>query len=152
MPDLSGHPLGILVRVNDEDFRMSLDEAGGGRMDVELSEATAEGLVLLGRQVLIPEEDDAVVDQTGVNVLEGPFVERLREIDTADHRADMGRELLRADRRWCHAGPPLAAGILCLSPALFNGRFVRRSLDDLGGLLQQGRRNGEPEGLRGLAH
>ena len=85
---------------------MSLDEAGGGRMDVELSEATAEGLVLLGRQVLIPEEDDAVVDQTIVDVLERLIVQRLREINPADHCADMGRELLRTDR--CHRSPPLA--------------------------------------------
>ncbi len=95
----AGHPLGILVRVNDENLRMPLDEARGSRMDVELSEATPESLVLLGRQVLISEEDDAVVDQTIVDVLERSLVQRLREIDAVDHRADMGRELLRTDRR-----------------------------------------------------
>ena len=82
MPDLSGHPLRRLVRVDDEDLRMPLDEAGSGGMDVQVSEAAAEGLVLLGRQVLIAEEDDAVVDETGVNVLEAS----LRRAASRDRR------------------------------------------------------------------
>ena len=61
---------------------MPFDEARGRRMDVQLAEAAAEGLLLVGRQALVAKEDHAVVDGTG-----------------------MGRKLLRTERPPCHRWP-----------------------------------------------
>src|SRR5499427_6421964 len=110
VPHLARYVLRVLVRVDDEELRMALHEAGSGGVDVELAEAPAEGLVLLGGEVLIAEEDDPVVDQAVVDLLEGRLGQRLREVDAADHGAHMRRELLYADGRWRHGWPPLAGG------------------------------------------
>src|SRR5262245_5379445 len=110
VPHLARHVLRVLVRVDDEDLRMTLHQAGSGGVHVELAKAPAEGLVLLGGEVLIAEEDDPAVDQAVVDLLEGRLGQRLREVDAADHGAYMRRELLYADRRWRHGWPPLAGG------------------------------------------
>lgn len=73
MPVLPGHVLRRLVRVDDQDLRVPLEEARRRRVDVELAEAPAERLLLVGRQVLVAEEDDPVLDEAVVDRLE-PYI------------------------------------------------------------------------------
>jgi hypothetical protein len=96
---------------------------------VQLAEAPPERLLLLGRQPLVAEEDHPVVDERVVDLLEGPRVERLREVHAPDLGADVGRELLDADRLVCHAGilTSLRAGFKpgkSLTPARSSGRIA----------------------------
>jgi hypothetical protein len=72
---------------------MALRQRGRRRVHVQLAEQPAEGFLLVGGEVLVAEKDDAVVDQRVVDLLEGPLVERLREIDTPDLGAGVGVSL-----------------------------------------------------------
>ena len=54
------------------------------RMDVELAEAPTERRVLLWRHVLVPEEDDEVVQQRLVDLGEGIVVQGPGKIDAAN--------------------------------------------------------------------
>src|SRR5262250_1346739 len=96
-------------------------------MDVELAEAPAESLVLIGSEVLIAEEDDPVVDEGVVDPLEGRFVQGRGQIDAVDHGAHVRRELLYADRCWRHGSLLWLAAILWPSPALFNRALPSRA-------------------------
>jgi hypothetical protein len=74
VPVLAGHMLGVLVGVDDEDLGMALHEAGRGGMHGEVAEEPAEGLLGFGRQALVPEEDDRVLDEGVVHLLVGRLV------------------------------------------------------------------------------
>src|SRR5262249_21857979 len=67
-------------------------------MDVQLTEEPAEGLLLRGREVLVAEEDHAVVDQGRMDLLEGRLVQGSGEIDATDLGAGLRGELLHMDR------------------------------------------------------
>src|SRR5262252_1625640 len=95
-------------------------------MDVELAEAPAEGLVLIGSEVLIAEEDDPVVDEGVVDPLEGSVVQGRGQIDAVDHGAHVRCELLYADRGWRHGSLLWLAAILWRWPALFNRALIGR--------------------------
>src|SRR6478736_3064105 len=62
-------------------------------MHRQLAEQMPESLVLLMRQALVAEEDDEVLHQRVVHFLELLIAERARQVDAADLRADMRRQL-----------------------------------------------------------
>ena len=62
MPGSAGHEFGILVGMNFQDFRVSFG-AGRGGMNMKVTEAATEILVLLQRQFLIPEKNDVMIHQ-----------------------------------------------------------------------------------------
>src|SRR5208282_55258 len=102
-----------LVLGDDEDLGMAghrLDEL----MHVEGAEATAEPKMLLRGQVLVAEEDHAMVEQRLMQVGSGRVVEILRQIDTFDNGAEGAADRLHADRLVRHSGFLL---IEILSPA-----------------------------------
>ena len=73
-------------------------------MDVEWPKAAAEGLVLLGRQRLVAEEDHLVVEEGLADRAEGAVVKLLRQIDTKDFRAQ--RAAHSANFEFAHAVLP----------------------------------------------
>ena len=66
-------------------------------MNVELAEASAEGLVLVDGELLIAEEDHQVAHQCRMNFVELQRGERLPKIDAEDLRADGRGERFDAD-------------------------------------------------------
>ena len=62
-------------------------------VDEDLAEAAREGLVALGVELLVAEEDHAVVEQRLADVADGAVVELLADVDVVDLGAD-------ARRRW----------------------------------------------------
>jgi hypothetical protein len=92
------------------------------RVSPPLAEAAPEGLLLIGRDVLIAEEDHLVVDQGVVHPLERGLVEGAGEIDAVHLRADVRRELgdgelLAFVRGSVHGDPPWARSCLAACPA-----------------------------------
>jgi hypothetical protein len=75
------------------------------RVNVEFAKTASKVLVLLDRNVLVPKEDDQIVDQGGVDRIEGAFVERFRQIHTKDLRADVGRHLSDIESLRAHGHP-----------------------------------------------
>src|SRR5262245_64650656 len=71
-------------------------------MDVQLAEELTESLLLRGREVLVAEEDHAVVDQRRMDLLEGQLVQGSGEIDATDLGAGVRGELLHMDRSVDH--------------------------------------------------
>ena len=63
-------------------------------MDVQLTEAAPECDVLIGRDVLVVEEQHQVIEQRLVNGLEAIVVERFPKVDAPDLGAD-SESLLR---------------------------------------------------------
>ena len=61
-------------------------------MPVEFAEAAAELDVLLARDVLVAQEQDAMVEEGLVNLAERAFAHRLRDVDVADFRAQRVRQ------------------------------------------------------------
>jgi hypothetical protein len=57
-------------------------------MDEDLAEAAREDLVALGIELLVAEEDDAVVEQGLADVADGGVIEVLADIDIVDLGAD----------------------------------------------------------------
>ena len=84
-----GHHGGVGVPLLADDLLVAglardLDDLGVGLhalvvgMDEDLAEAAREGLVALGIELLVAEEDDAVVEQRLADVADGGLVEILR--------------------------------------------------------------------------
>ena len=69
-----------------------------GGVDVQLAEQPAEGEVLVGRDVLVAEEDDEVLGERAVDLVQLAVRQRLGEIDAGDLRADDRRQLVDGDR------------------------------------------------------
>ncbi len=67
-------------------------------MDVQVAEQAAERHVLLGREHLVPEENDEVLGQRAMDLVLLAVRERLAEIDAAQFRADDRRQLVDGDR------------------------------------------------------
>jgi hypothetical protein len=66
-------------------------------MDVQLAEQPAERHVLVGRDVLVAEEDDAVLGQRPMQLVLLAVAERRAEVDAGDLRADDRRQLVDGD-------------------------------------------------------
>lgn len=79
-----------------EDLRVARHALHIG-MDVERAPALAEGDVLVGREGLVAEEDDVVLEEGLVDVVELRVGERLRQVHAFDLGAEMGREGLDGD-------------------------------------------------------
>jgi hypothetical protein len=76
---------------------MTFDELRRVGMDMQFAETTTEVLVLLGRQLLVPEEDDEVVQQGLMDFLKLLIADLAAEIDTEDFGADGGCKLTHLD-------------------------------------------------------
>jgi len=88
MPEFSRDMPGIFVGLDNDDFRVAIENSEWGGVNVESAEALAEGFVLRGRQILISEEDDEIVEQRFVDFPK-PFVaQRKREIYPPEFRTD----------------------------------------------------------------
>ena len=66
-------------------------------MEMQRAEAQAKRLLRLNRDVLVPEEDHAVVDQRVVHLGKLVRVEIVTEVDALDHGADSGCEAVDGD-------------------------------------------------------
>ena len=71
-------------------------------MDVQLAEAAPEAHVLLVVDVLIPEEEDEMFEQTGAHLPERLVVERFAQVDAVHLRADVAGEGDELDRVVSH--------------------------------------------------
>ena len=96
VPALAVGARAILVGVDDHQLGLARLVRRGG-MDVQLAEQPAEGQVLVGRDVLVAEEDDAVLGQRPVQLVVLAVAERLAEVDAVDLRADDRRQLVDGD-------------------------------------------------------
>jgi hypothetical protein len=103
VPHLARHVLGGLVGVDDENLGVAVEQRGRSRVQMQLTEEPSERLLLVRRQALVAEEDDAVVDQGVVDLLERALVERLGEVDAPDLGAGVRGELVDLDRDVGHA-------------------------------------------------
>ena len=68
------------------------------RMHFEIAELTAERDVLRGRQMLVAQHDDLVLDQRGFEGVQRRRRQWLSEIDTGDFRAELDAQAL--DLKW----------------------------------------------------
>src|SRR3546814_9225343 len=75
---------------------MALD-AADEFMGVEVAEPASESLVLLGRDVLVAEEDHQMVQESLPNFRDRIVVERLRQIDSANLRAERAGDRMHLD-------------------------------------------------------
>jgi hypothetical protein len=66
-------------------------------VDVQLAEQPAEGHVLVGRDVLVAEEDDGILGERAMQLVLLAVRQRLGEIDAGDLRADDRRQLVDGD-------------------------------------------------------
>ena len=82
----------LRVGMQRQDFRMPLN-ARCDRMHMQCSEAPPEILVLIGRQMLIAEEDHLIFNQRVMDLLKCLIADILGQVDAADHRAKRGIEL-----------------------------------------------------------
>ena len=71
-------------------------------MDEDLAEAAREGLVALGVELLVAEEDHAVVEQGLADVADGGVVEILRHVDAGNLRAAGAGEQTNLETRVAH--------------------------------------------------
>ena len=78
-----------------------------GRMQVEFSEAAAEGEVLLHRQRLVAEEDDQVVHPGGVDLLRLAIAKRPGQVHARDFCPNDRGDLAHFDRFVGHYPSPL---------------------------------------------
>ncbi|MOA39018.1 hypothetical protein D3C78_1607640 [compost metagenome] len=91
MPELAGIPeadrLTVLDDVgDDEDFRMAGEQELLEHVDLQLAEQSTEGDLLLGRDVLVTEHQQAVVQMRKVEVGEIFRIERAGQIQPDDFR------------------------------------------------------------------
>jgi hypothetical protein len=98
MPGLACNALGVLVGLDDQDLGMLGQALGGVRMNVQLAEARAEGLVLLDRELLVTEEDDEVFHRGAMDLFELMTAQLLAEIDAGNLRTDCRSGLAHHDR------------------------------------------------------
>jgi hypothetical protein len=74
--------------VSDEDDFGSVRFVFRERVDFELSEKSAERKVLIGGDVLVPKEDDLVIEKGLVNRGMGLGVHGLAKVDAVDYGPD----------------------------------------------------------------
>jgi hypothetical protein len=85
-------------------------------IDVDGPEALGNSDVLLRREVLVAKEHDAVFTKGAADLAEGLVLQRLREIDAADLRTDIGRRRHHPDVlvRHCHSPTNIRAYGHCI--------------------------------------
>jgi hypothetical protein len=75
-------------------------------MDVELTEAPAQRLVLVRRERLVAEEEDAMLGERLVDLRSARLLERRGQIDPEDLRAAPGGDPSHLDGLRAHDTPP----------------------------------------------
>ena len=80
-------------------------------VDVDRPKALGHRNVLLRREVLVAEEHDAIFAERAADLAEGLVLQRLREIDAADFRADIRRRRHDPDVLIIHALLPAASAV-----------------------------------------
>src|SRR5262245_44447305 len=98
MPLVRGQRRGVRVVIEDDQLR-TIGEGGRERMDRQLAEATTEGNIVLDAELLVPEDQDLVLDERGANDLELSVARRVRKVDVANLRTEIGCDLLHAHPR-----------------------------------------------------
>src|SRR6266536_4929037 len=116
--------------MDGQDLGVSLGRVRRGRVDRQVAKEAPERLVLVMAEFLVAEEDDDVVHQRVVHLLELLIAERTRQVDPADFRPDMRRQLSDLDRLIGHR-----AFLLSASPA--GGRLAHNSDSGEGEAMEQ---------------
>src|SRR3954451_5301871 len=93
---------------------MPLDQLRRVGMDMQFSETTTEVLVLLRRQLLVPEEDDQIVHQRLMDFLKLLIADLSSEIDTEYLGADGGCKLTHFNGLIGHGWFLPASTLACL--------------------------------------
>src|SRR5215467_8606929 len=106
MPFFTGDLSGLLVRLDDENLRVTRQQSRRRRMYVELAKTAAERLVLIDGQLLIAKEEHQVVYEGIVDLPKLPIIERLGQIETKDFRANAGCRFPYLHSRMSHAFVP----------------------------------------------
>src|SRR5690349_3072511 len=96
VPALAIGARAVLVGVDDHQLRPAFFVRCGG-MDVQVTEQPAERHVLVERDVLVAEEDDAVLGERAVHLVLLAVGEWLRQVDAAQLRANHRRQLVDGD-------------------------------------------------------
>jgi hypothetical protein len=95
VPDLAER-LGVALFLEDFENLRVLLHALHERMMVDFAEALGKGDLLPGRDFLVAEEDDQVLEPGGLDFVEGLVVER-PEIGAGDFRAERAGDRLHLD-------------------------------------------------------
>ena len=88
MPVFAGDARRVFVRLDNENLGMPFKDSERGRMDVEWTEAPAQSFVLIGRQILLSEEDDEMVEQVAADFFNLLIAQRGRQIDSFEFRTN----------------------------------------------------------------
>jgi len=120
--------VGLLLRLLPDfgDLRMAghgLEEA----VDVDLPEPLGEGDVLLGRQRLVAEEDDAVFVQRAAQFVDARLVERFGEIDAEDFGAQRAGRRRDVETMVAHDVLPAFSGRIAGRGTLGQTKTARRA-------------------------
>ncbi len=107
MPRVARHELHTCIPVHHQNLGV-LTVFGRGRVDVQVTELTAQCLVLLERQLLVAKEQHEVRHQGLVNRLERLWGERRGQIDAGYLGANHGRDGIDM-----HDVEAVAAHIVC---------------------------------------
>ncbi len=94
-------PLGISVSVDWQDLRMSL-RSGGVRVNVQVTEMASECLLLLQADLLVAEEQDLMLRQSGVQVFDLLVAERRGQVDVGNLGAQIRGQALHLDSGITH--------------------------------------------------
>jgi len=106
MPFLAGDALRFLVGPDHENLRVTLEPSRRGRMHMQLAEAAAEILLLLGRKRLLAKEDHEVLHERVMDLLELLVAELSTEIGAENLGADGRSQFPDLDRLIAHGPPP----------------------------------------------
>src|SRR5215831_9573745 len=131
MPFFTGDLSGLLVRLHDENLRVTRQQSRRRRMYVELAKTAAERLVLIDSQLLIAKEEHQVVHERTVDLLKLPIVERLGQIETKDLGASARCRFPYLYSRMSHAFGPcgrrtqIVRNVVCRSIGIWWGNSLR---------------------------
>src|SRR5215510_10298422 len=97
MPVLARDVLGLVVCLDDENFRVIRNDIWRGRVHVQLAEAPSKILMLLDADLLVAEENDKAIQEGIMHFLELLIPERSGQVDAQDFRAYTRRQLADLD-------------------------------------------------------
>ena len=109
MPRLARHPCAVLIRLDHQNLRMLRHQLRRVRMHMQRPEPAAEILMLLDGQMLVTEEDHAMLHQRVMDFLELLIAEILRQIHPRNQRATARRQPPHLDRLIRHCASPLSS-------------------------------------------
>src|SRR5215471_21073778 len=106
MPFFTGDLSGLLVRLHDENLRVTRQQSRRRWVHVELAKTAAERLVLIDSQLLIAKEEHQVVHEGIVDLLKLPIIEGPGQIETKDLSASARCRFPYLYSRMSHAFVP----------------------------------------------